>query len=68
MAGIVELANGKIAEDAPCFFFRLPRTEADERYGDLIYDRLKVPRPLPWPGLSPAFHAAAPSRRRPWTS
>lgn len=39
---IEQLANAKIAEDAPCFFFRIPRADADARYGDMIYDRLKV--------------------------
>ena len=40
---IEELANSKIREDAPVEVTDMERTEAEEQYGDAIYDLFPIP-------------------------
>ncbi len=43
MAQIERLANDKIAEDVPLEAFDMDRAEAEEKYGDAMYDKFPVP-------------------------
>jgi alanyl-tRNA synthetase len=40
---IEQLANEKIREDVPIEMFEMDRGEAEERFGDIIYDKFPVP-------------------------
>lgn len=43
VARIEELANSKIREDAPVLVTDMERTEAEELWGDAIYDLFSIP-------------------------
>lgn len=43
MQEIEKLANEKIQENIPIEMFEIDRKEAEEKYGDGIYDKFKVP-------------------------
>ena len=43
VARIEELANSKIREDAPVLVTDMERTEAEELWGDAIYDLFPIP-------------------------
>jgi len=40
---IEDAANAKVVEDAPCFFFKMARDEAEAQYGDYVFDSRKPP-------------------------
>jgi tryptophanyl-tRNA synthetase len=43
IAKVVEIANEKVLENSPVYFFRIDRKLAEESYGESIYDKLEVP-------------------------
>ena len=43
MQEIEKLANGKIEENVPIEMFEIDREEAEEKYGNVMYDKFPVP-------------------------
>jgi len=46
LALVEEEANGKVADDAPVEEFEMARAEAEERWGDAIYDLFPLPESI----------------------